>query len=51
MTLKLKVPTKARTAIKLALRRHRKVEAKLTLSVRDGAGNVAVKRRTIELKL
>jgi hypothetical protein len=51
VTRKLKVPRKARAAIRLALRRHWRVEANVTLRVRDGAGNVAVKRRAIELKL
>lgn len=51
VTLNVKVPKKGLAAVKLALRKHRNVSAKLRLTVRDAAGNVAVKTRTIRLKL
>jgi hypothetical protein len=49
-TLKLKLSKKAQNAINHALRRHRRVEAKLTVAGRDAARNLTVKRRTIKLK-
>ena len=49
-TLKLKVSKKGLRAIKRALRKHKKVSAKLKLSLRDAAGNTTVKRRTIKLR-
>jgi lysophospholipase L1-like esterase len=49
-TLRVKVPKKALRAIKRALRRHRKVRAKLTIKARDAAGNTTVKKRTIKLR-
>jgi hypothetical protein len=51
VSLKVKVPKNALTAIRRALRRHKKVKAALTLRVRDAVGNVAVNKRTIRLKL
>jgi hypothetical protein len=50
VTLKVKVPKKGLAAIKRALRRHKKVKATLRVRVRDAAGNVVVKTRTIRLK-
>ncbi|HLM09706.1 MAG TPA: hypothetical protein VK307_08340, partial [Thermoleophilaceae bacterium] len=49
-TLKLKLSKKAQNAINHALRRHRRVRAKLTVAGRDAAGNLVVKSRTIKLK-
>jgi hypothetical protein len=49
-TLKTKVSKKARAAIHRALRRHKKVKARLRLTLRDAAGNIATKRVTIKLK-
>lgn len=43
------VPKKARTAIRRALRRHHKVKARLTLTMRDATHNVSVAKRTIDL--
>jgi hypothetical protein len=50
-TLKIKLSKAARAAIKRALRRNRKVKATLRLTVRDVAGNRAVKTRRVRLKL
>jgi hypothetical protein len=50
VTLKVKVPKNAVAAMRRALRRHKKVKATLTLTVRDAIGNVAVNKRTITLK-
>ena len=51
VTLKVKLSTAARAAIKRALRRNRKVKATLSLSVRDAVGNRAVTKRAVRLKL
>jgi hypothetical protein len=48
--LKLKVPSKARKAIKRALRRKKKIKAKVTVTARDAAGNKTTRKRTIRLK-
>jgi hypothetical protein len=50
VTLRLKLPAKARTAARRALKKHRKVTVKLIVVVRDAAGNKASKHRTIRLK-
>jgi lysophospholipase L1-like esterase len=49
-TLKLTLSEQALRAIKRALRKHKKVSAKLTIKARDAAGNTTVKRRTIKLR-
>jgi hypothetical protein len=49
VTLRLKLARKARKAAKRALRRHRRVKAKVTITAKDLAGNVAIQRRTIRL--
>jgi lysophospholipase L1-like esterase len=48
--LKPKLGKKALTAIRRALRRGKKVYAKLTVTAKDAAANVTTKRRTIKLK-
>lgn len=48
-TLALRLPPTALSAAKRALRNGRDVTVRLKLSARDAAGNVATKRRTIEL--
>lgn len=50
VTLRLKVPKKAQTAIRRALRRKKKVRASISVSARDAAGNVATAKRKIRLK-
>lgn len=49
-TLKLKVPKKALKAGKRARRRHKKVRAKIRVSVKDAAGNGVPLKRTIGLR-
>jgi RTX calcium-binding nonapeptide repeat (4 copies) len=49
-TLKLKLAKRALTAIRRALRRGKKVSAKLTVTANDARGNVNVEQRTIRLK-
>jgi lysophospholipase L1-like esterase len=49
-TLRLNVSKKAVRAIRRALRRHKKVSAKLRIKARDAAGNTTLKRRTIKLR-
>jgi hypothetical protein len=52
VTLKLKLSKKIRKAAKRALKRHKKVKAKLRVTVKDASGNTAPsKKRTINLKL
>jgi hypothetical protein len=48
--VKLKLKKKLRSAIKKALGAGRKAKAKVTVQVRDAAGNAATKKRTIKLK-
>lgn len=48
--LKLRVPRRARTAIRKALRNGRRVSAVVTVSVRDAAGNSASRNRTVRLR-
>jgi hypothetical protein len=48
--LKLKLPKKALKAVKKALKRHKKVKAKLTITAKDTAGNTKVEKRTVALK-
>lgn len=50
VTLKLAVPRKAQKAIRKALRKHSRVEAMITVTVKDAAGNSAVHKRTIKLR-
>jgi Bacterial Ig domain len=49
-TLKLKLRRTVLAAIGRALRRGKKVSAKVTVTARDAAGNVTTKRRSIRLK-
>jgi hypothetical protein len=49
VTLKLKLSSRARKAIKRALRTHSTLKAKLTVRLRDGAGNVTTRKRTVKL--
>jgi hypothetical protein len=46
----LKLSKAARKSVKKALRRHRRVVAKLTLTARDLAGNAAAQKRTVKLR-
>ena len=48
--LRLKVPKKAQKAIKRALRRRKKVTARITVSARDAAGNRASAKRRVKLR-
>jgi hypothetical protein len=48
--LRLKVPRKARGQAKRALRRGRKVRAKIKITVKDAAGNSSSKSRTVRLR-
>jgi hypothetical protein len=48
--LKLKLPAKALKAVKKALKRHKKLKAKLTIVAKDLAGNAKTEKRTIALK-
>jgi hypothetical protein len=48
--LKLKLPKKALKAVKRALKRHKKLKAKLTITARDKAGNTKTAKRTVSLK-
>jgi hypothetical protein len=49
--LRLKVPRKARGVAKRALRRGRKVRAKIKITVKDAAGNSSSESRTVRLRL
>jgi uncharacterized protein YggU (UPF0235/DUF167 family) len=48
--LKLKLEPRALRALERALRAGKRTSAKVTVTVKDAAGNVATKRRTIRLK-
>lgn len=48
--LKLRVPKKALRAVRRALRRKRKVTAKIKVRVSDAAGNARTKRRGVKIK-
>ncbi len=48
--LKLRVTRKALRAAKRSLRRGRRVRARVTITVRDGAGNVATGKKTVRVK-
>ncbi len=50
VTLRVGVPKQARKAIRGALHRHRKVTARLTVRVRDAAGNTRSRQRRVRLK-
>jgi hypothetical protein len=49
-TLRLRVSTRALRAIRRALRKRRRVAARVTVTARDAAGNRTVRRRTIRLR-
>jgi uncharacterized protein GlcG (DUF336 family) len=46
----VKLPNKALKAAKKALKRKKKVKAKLTITVIDGAGNTDSEKRSVRLK-
>jgi hypothetical protein len=48
--LKLKFSKKALKAVKRALKRRKKIKARITVTVKDAAGNGATKKRSIRLK-
>jgi hypothetical protein len=48
--LKLKLRAKALTAVRRALRTRKRVRARVTVTAKDAAGNVATSARTIKLK-
>jgi Glycosyl hydrolases family 43 len=48
-TLTLRIPRRALRAITRGLRRHRSARARLTIEARDAAGNITVKKRTVQL--
>ncbi len=48
--LKLRVTKKARGAARRSLRRGRRVRARVTITVRDGAGNIATAKRTVKVR-
>jgi hypothetical protein len=48
--LKLKLRKKALKAVKKALKRHRRLKAKVTITARDKAGNSKTAKRTVSLK-
>ncbi len=48
--LELRIPGKALRAIRKALRRARKVTAKIELRVDDAAGNTQTSRRSVKIK-
>jgi hypothetical protein len=47
--LRLRLPRKGLHAAKKALRRHEHVEARIRVTARDAAGNVAISKRTVRL--
>jgi hypothetical protein len=49
VNLRLKLAKKDLRAVEKALRRYRRVNAKVTITARDMAGNIATKKRTIRL--
>jgi hypothetical protein len=50
MTIRVKLPKKALKAARRALRRGKKVKAKLTVTARDRVGNQKAERRSVNLK-
>jgi hypothetical protein len=48
--LKLTLPEKAVKAVKRALKRHKKVKARLTITAKDKAGNEKTEKRTVALR-
>jgi hypothetical protein len=48
--LRLKLSRKALATVKRALKRHRKLKARITITAKDIAGNVAIVKRTVKLK-
>jgi hypothetical protein len=49
LTLRLRVPAKARRPLRRALRSRRSVRAALTVRVRDAAGKLSLRQRTVRL--
>jgi hypothetical protein len=49
-TLRLRLPKKALKAVRKALKRHRKLKAKITVTARDKSGNTHSEKGTIRLK-
>jgi hypothetical protein len=49
-TIKVRVARKLLGRVRRSLRRHRKLKARITVTVKDAAGNIAVKRRTVRLR-
>jgi ELWxxDGT repeat protein len=49
VTIKLRVPTRTLSAVRKALRRHARVQVKLTIQLRDAAHNLATKQVTVKL--
>jgi hypothetical protein len=50
VTLRLKLPAKAVKVVKKALKKHKKLKAKITITATDNAGNKKTELRTIKLK-
>jgi hypothetical protein len=48
--LRLRLPAKARRAVRRALARRKRVRVRVTVSVRDAAGNVGAAKRSVRLK-
>jgi peptidoglycan/xylan/chitin deacetylase (PgdA/CDA1 family) len=48
--LRLRLSKKSLRAVKRALRRHKKLRAKLTITARDRAGNAKIEKRTVRLR-
>jgi hypothetical protein len=51
MKLRPRLPKKALKAVRRALKRHKKLKAKVTVTARDNSGNVVSEKGTIRLKL
>jgi hypothetical protein len=49
-SLALRVPAKAQRAIRVALRHHRRVAARITVRVADKAGNARIRHRRVKLR-
>jgi hypothetical protein len=50
VTLRLKLPAKALKAVKKALKKPKKLKAKITITATDSAGNKKTELRTIKLQ-
>ena len=48
--LRLRLPHKARRAVRDALKRRKRVRAKITITARDRAGNTKIESRTVDLE-